>query len=283
MHLNKQRKKVRVAITGPSSAPKLYNALQIAYGLCGSWEKIIVLGSSHRDTIFQHLGAYNVLTIQKDSTPQRYSDLLNLCSGCNKDVIIYSNLSDEWREGVTTYLNTAYYDEVLRAHRFLFEMICHSPVHVVACIDTKKKLLYGDSAGTSRIKFDQVPVQQEKYERNFTAVLSLDKKGFSRTEKDITKILPATPFKASAQTGALFQDWCFDGNPLVPVEMQERINRCHSLAELYQLLFDLEIDDSEIISAFTRRRLELESMSEEKIREFEDEAELRAIQGGLHG
>ncbi len=283
-HNSKQRKRVRLAITGPAAAPKLFTALQMAYGLTGAWDRIIVIGSSPRDTIYQHLGAYHVLTISRGASPQRYSDLLNLCSGCNKDVVIYSGLSDEWREGVAAYLNTAHYEEALRAHRFLFDMIRYSPAHVIACIDSKKKLLYQEGEGIGKIKFGYVPVQEENFDRHFTTVLSLDKKGMATVEKDTSKMLPGGPaFKPSVQAGALLQDWCYDGCPLISLEMQHRIDRCSNLAELYQLLFDLEIEDGETISAFTRRRLELERQSEERLQEMEEEArELHVLRGGLH-
>lgn len=284
MHNTKQRKRVRLAITGPVASPKLFTALQMAYGLCGSWQKIIVIGSSPKDTIYQHLGPYHVLNISKGASPQRYADLLNLCGGCNKDVIIYSGLSDEWREGVTSYLNTAHYEEALRAHRFLFDMIRHSPVHIIGCIDSKKKLLFQEGDRISKIRFGYVPIQEETFERHFSTVLSLDKKGLVRAVKDTTKTFPNdTSFKPDVQSGALLHDWCYDGCPIVSLELQQRIDRCISLSELYQLLFDLEIDDGEIISAFTRRRLELEQQSEEHIKEMEEETrELYVLRGGLH-
>ncbi|RZL16851.1 MAG: hypothetical protein EOO89_10890 [Pedobacter sp.] len=172
-HNNKQRKRVRLAITGPVASPKLFTALQIGYGLAGAWDRIIVIGSSPKDSIYLHLGAYHVLSISKGSSPHRYASLLNLCSGCNKDVIIFSGFSDEWREGVSSSVQTAYHEEALRAHRLFFEMVQHSQVHLIACVDSKKKLLYQSAEGHPKIRFGYVPIQEEDFERYFTAVLSL--------------------------------------------------------------------------------------------------------------
>jgi hypothetical protein len=44
----------------------------------------------------------------------------------------------------------------------------------------------------------------------------------------------------------------------VPKELQERINRCHSLKELYTLLFATEDDSEGVITAFAKRRLQIE-------------------------
>lgn len=280
MQTNK-RNKVRLALTGPALAPKLFTALQIAHGLSGHWQRIIVLGSSVKDGQYQHLGPYEVYNLPLDAPPQRYTALLNLCGGSAKDVIIFSGFSNEWQEGVTGYTNTGLYDEVLKAHHHFFAVVAGSPVHIIACVETKKKLLFGE--GSRKFRFINIPVQQEGFERHFTCVLSVNKQGMARAQKDATKTLPVDgAFKPSLQTGAALQDWCAGGSPVVSRQIQQCINRCNNLAELYRLLFELELEDSEIISAFTQRRLELEAVSDEKLREYEREAELRAIQGGLH-
>ncbi|RYZ15143.1 MAG: hypothetical protein EOP49_53305, partial [Sphingobacteriales bacterium] len=233
-HNNKQRKRLRLAITGPVSAPKLFTALQLAYGLTGAWDRIIVIGNSPKDNLYHHLGSYHVLSVSKGASPQRYADLLNLCSGCNKDAVIFSTFADEWREGVGSSVQTGYHEEALRGHRLLFEMIRHSQVHVIVCIDSKKKLLYQSGERHPKIRIGYAPIQEEGFERHLTSVLALDKKGMAKVEKDTTKVLPAEiVFKPSVQTGALLQDWCYEGCPLISLEMQHRIDRCTNLAQLY--------------------------------------------------
>lgn len=253
-----KRKKMKLALMGNTSSPKLFHALQIAYGLCGSWEKIIVVGSSYKDTQYQHMGAYNTVFIPRDATPQRYTELLNICGGCNKEVIIFSTLSEEWTEGVCRHLSASYYEEVLKAHRFFFHIMRHFPRHVIACIDTRKKLSCQDKEGKMKLNIISQHIQQEGIERDFTTVLQIDKKGQASVVKDLTETLPDNgSFKVTPQVGAMLQDWCYEGKPLVPKELQQKIDNCNTLSELYQLLFDLDIEDEELFAAFTARRIQL--------------------------
>jgi hypothetical protein len=254
-----KRNKIRLALVGSPSAPKLFNALQIAQGITGDWNKIIVIGSSSKDIRYQHIGSYNTLSIPIDATPQRYSDLLNLCAGCNKEVIIFSTLSEEWKS-VTQHLNSSYYQEVLKAHRHLFNSIRHSPVNVIACVDSKKKFSCTDTKGNTRLNFRDQHIQCQSFERNFNIVLRVSKRGTAEVGKDLSNVLPLDSFKISAQIGAMLHDYCYRGNSVISPELQHRINACCSLSELYQLLFDLDIEEEELFQAFAKRRLELENM-----------------------
>jgi hypothetical protein len=254
-----KRNKIRIALVGSPAAPKLFSALQMAYGICGSWERVIVLGSSTKDSQYQHIGPYSTLGIPGDAIPQRYSDLLNLCAGAYKEVIIFSTLSEEWKS-VTQYLNASYYEDVLKAHRHLFNSIRHSPVHIIACVDTQKMFSCQDPNGKPKLGFISKPIQQHGFERIFNTVVQMDKRGTGQAIKDISKTLPGVPFKLTQQAGAMLQDWCYQGKPIVSPLIQQKIDACNSLSALYQLLFDLDIEEEELFQAFTKRRLELDEL-----------------------
>ncbi|RYF37895.1 MAG: hypothetical protein EON97_00405 [Chitinophagaceae bacterium] len=259
----KRNNKIKLALTGLPSSPKLFTALQLAYGLCGSWERIIVIGSSQRDGQYQHIGGYNTLGIAKDATPQRYMELLNIAASCSKDVVILSSLSDEWQYGVSSHLQSSYYEEVLRSHRTLFHMMKHAPVHVIGLIDTRHTFLQRDAEGKRRLRTEQL-IQQQDIGHHFTTVLHLEKRAIAVVHKDGTKVFPADePFKLSVHYGALLSDWCRSGEPVIAREIQTRIDQCSSLSELYQLLFDMDIDNPDVIAAFTRRRLEIDETLKE--------------------
>lgn len=272
--------KIKLGLVGPSSSPKLFSALQIAYGLCGAWERILVIGASTKDTQYQHMGAYNTLFIPADAPPQRYMELLNLGGSCMKEVIIFSSFSQEWIEGVTRHLSASYYEELLRSHRSLLRMIHQFPRHIIACMDSRKKLAYQGEDGKLRLHLSSQVLQQEGVERHFTTMLSLDKKGRAMTVKDLTQTLPTErPFSLTAQVGAMLQDWCCQGTPLVPKELQQRINQCNTLAERYQLLFEQDMDDEELYQAFCRRRLELENAISDQEGELRL-SQLHSVTGG---
>lgn len=263
MSTNKSNK-IKLALTGPPPAPKLFNALQLAYGLCGSWERIIVVGSSSNDGRYQHLGAYSTLGIAKDATPQRYTELLNISASCGKDVVIFSSLSDEWQYGVSHHLNTSYYEDVLKSHRMLFHVMRHAPVHVIACIETRNVFLQKDEKGKRRLSTEQI-IQQPGIEKQFTTVLRMDKRGYAGVAKDGAKVFDVEQrFKISLHHGARLHDWCRGGDPVISLELQHRIDCCSTLSELYQLLFELDADDLDVLSAFTRKRLEMDEESKEQ-------------------
>lgn len=259
---------MKLALVGSTASPKLFSAIQLAYGLCGSYERIIVIGSSPKDTLYQHIGHYSTLFVPPDATPQRYMDLLNLVGPCGKEVIIFSTFSLEWK-AVTKHLSGSYYEDVLRSHNTLMKVLRHAPRHVIVCIDEERNLIKMNTEGIPKIDLSKQMVQQPSIEKNFTTVLKIDKKGTASVIKDLTQTLPQF-LHPTYQAGAMLQDWCRDGKPYVPEELQQKINDCNSLRELYQLLFDLDLDDIELISAFTKRRLELTA----------DQPEFEVISGG---
>jgi hypothetical protein len=264
------RRKMRLSLFGQTAAPKLFTALQIAYGLCGDWNRIMVLSSSGKADRYQTLGPYQTFDVHPLSTPERYASLLNIVQSCRMDVIILDNFSDEWRHGVSAQLNDFNYQDVLNAHRTLMKMIRFSAEHIICCVDTERKLSYRDREGNRKLHYSERPVQQEGIDRYFMTVLSLDRKGNATVLKDLTNTLPENkPFKITPQVGALLQDFCCEGQTVVPRELQNRINSCESLGELYTLMFSEECSDVEMIGAFTKRRLELEDQHQRKLESSE--------------
>jgi hypothetical protein len=259
--------KIKIAIEGSLSTPKLFTALQLAHGLTGAWERIIVIGSTSRDGQYQHIGGYSTLHVASDATPQRYTELLNIAASC-KDAVILSGLSNEWQHGVSAHLQGSYYEDVLRAHRTFFHMLRHAPVHVIALVDTRTTFLQRDSRGRRKLRQERV-IQQPGISQHFATVLRINSSGNARVEKDATKTLPTDEqFKVSLHHGALLSEWCRRGDPVISRELQERIDQCSSLGELYQLLFTMDVDDTDVITAFTRRRLQLDGDHKEHTMEI---------------
>jgi hypothetical protein len=268
--------KVMVALTGPTSSPKLFSALQIGFGLTGSYKKILVISTSYKAFQYQHMGDYSVLTLPRDSTPNKYLELLALVAACGKEVVIISNLSDEWTEGVSNHLQSSFYEEVLRSHRELFNQLRQLPFHVVGCIDSTKKISFkDDNNGRHRLMVGQKLIQQPKIERYFNTVLRVDKRGCALAVKDTTMMMPSEKtIKVTPQIGAALSDFCKEGRSVIPKGLQEMIDSCQSLGDLYELLFDLDVDDVNLLTAFTKRRLELETSDDRKM--------IAQTIGGLH-
>lgn len=271
-----EKQTIKLALTGLSSAPKLFSALQLAYGLAGKWERIIVVGSSRTDAAYQHLGNYGTLTVARDATPARYTELLNLCVESHKDVVIFTSLSDEWQLGVGYHANTSYHEDVLRAHRTFLQTIRNAPVHIIACLDTRKVFLPKDLRGRRTLNVAEQVIQQPGIEGEFMTVLHLDKKGLARVQRDDTDVFDREQRIAlNVLHGCVLLDWCHSSESIESLEIQQRIDRCTTLDELYRLLFLLDVDDANLIAAFTKRRLELDSD------QSRDVPTLLPIEGGL--
>ena len=92
----RQNAKMKLALQGPSGSGKTYSALQIASGMT-SWDKICVIDTeNHSADLYSHLGPYNVLTLSKPFTPEKYVEAITECENMKMDVIIIDSLSHEW-------------------------------------------------------------------------------------------------------------------------------------------------------------------------------------------
>jgi len=270
----KRSNKINLLLTGHISSPKLFNALQIAQGLCGGrWQRIVVIGSSALDNRFQHLGDYCTLHVAADASPQRYMQAVNIAASC-ADVVILSSLSHEWTFGVQQHLSVSYFEDLLRSHRMLFHQLRHAPVHIIACVDTRVSFLQRDENGRRKLHMETI-VQQPEIDQQFSIHLHLDKRGCAYVKKDATKVLQSggEQIKLTADHGAGLFAWSRSGESDVSHELQEQIDNCDTLAQLYQLLFNLDAEDPTVLSAFTKRKIQLDLDHKEPV--------MTVIPGGL--
>src|SRR5688572_1026121 len=94
---NRKKSKIRLALQGPSGSGKTFSALLIAFGLCGSWNKIAVIDSeNHSSELYSHLGGFSVIDLKAPFTPERYMEAIKLCEISGIEVIIIDSISHEW-------------------------------------------------------------------------------------------------------------------------------------------------------------------------------------------
>jgi hypothetical protein len=257
---NNKTSKSRIALQGIPKAPKLHAALNLAFGLCGEWQKVIVISSSAKQESYHHLGNYNTLHIPQQANPQQYIEVFNLCVASGKEVVIFSSFSEEWEQGVEAHLNTAYYQEVLSAHSTLMRVLRSAQIHVICCIDTDYTFVRYDPKTRRSLTFMQVPVQQPEFERNFMEIIRVNHNGFVRVLKDVAEVLPrGYDFYVTPIWGAALQNWCEKHDSSLPPVLQQRIANCSSIDELNRLLHEEEPQEEITLAAFTKRRLELEA------------------------
>jgi hypothetical protein len=259
-------KKIRLALSGSSNSNLTYNALRLAYGLCGDWWRIAVIDTTGCASKYSHLGMFTTVNLAPPFAPQRYYDALEICS--EMDVIIVNSISPEYagHGGVLDQLETGEYEAALRAHRAFLIGIRESTAHVI-CTTTVRSRLSCKERG--RITLVQEPVQQNGIERHFHTFLHLDRSGRATVVKDDTMLLPQKQsFLLGPEVGAQLQRWC-NGSQTVPDQLQWKINGCSTISELYQLLFNTDVDDPAVMAAFTKKRLQLEG-SREVVEELTD-------------
>ena len=70
---SKKQAKIKLALQGCAGSGKTYSALLLAYGLCNDWTKIAIIDSENGSAdLYAHLGAYNVLSLSDNFTPETY-------------------------------------------------------------------------------------------------------------------------------------------------------------------------------------------------------------------
>jgi hypothetical protein len=285
-NVTRKQTMMHLALMGPSGSGKTYSSLLLAHGICGDLSKVAIIDTQDRSaSLYSHLGSFTTIHLGAPFHPERFYEAIALCEASEKEVIIIDTLSSEWVDegGVIDRLSGNHYEDALRAHRMLLNVIRNSSAHIICNIRTKQKLVRVDRNGKLNRELVQMPVQQEGIEYIFTTVFSLDRSHKAHVIKDRTSLFTCkAPLVLNEEQGSWIYKWCKQGEPLVREELQDKINNCFTMRELYQLLFKEEIDNVEIISAFTKRRLELEAMNDtEKSALGKEDDCLKIIGGGV--
>ena len=94
---SKKQAKIKLALQGCAGSGKTYSALLLAYGLCNDWAKIAIIDSENGSAdLYAHLGAYNVLNLSDNFTPETYIQAIEICEGAGMEVIIIDSISQCW-------------------------------------------------------------------------------------------------------------------------------------------------------------------------------------------
>jgi hypothetical protein len=243
---------LRLGITGASGSGRTLGALRTAFGLCGNWAKVAVIDTNYRAaTLYSSEGAFNTVGLSYPFSPEQLLNALILCEEAQMEVIIIDTISDEW-SGFGGTLDQYYlskedlagkWSSIMNMHQEFLRALFESPTHIIVTLRKDKSGMIIQSDGFS----DHLHVLLEL--KDFQAHVLKDKTSLFQDQD---------PHSLNALVGARLSHWCGRGTITVPKDLQERINGCASLQELFSLLFQEDIEDVELIHAFTRRRLELE-------------------------
>ena len=94
---SKKQAKIKLALQGCAGSGKTYSALLLAYGLCSDWSKVAIIDSENGSAdLYAHLGAYNVLNLSENFTPETYIQAIEVCESAGMEVIIIDSISQCW-------------------------------------------------------------------------------------------------------------------------------------------------------------------------------------------
>lgn len=273
MQLNTaSRKKVKIkcALQGPSGSGKTKSALYIAYGLCGTWDKIAVIDTENRSSeLYSDVGDFKVLHLEPPFTPERYIQAINVCIQGKVEVIIIDSLTHEWETILDIHANMignsfTNWNKITPRHNAFVNAMLQSDVHVIGTIRAKQDYVLSDKNGK------QVPekvglkgVQREGLDYEFTIVFDLDTNLHARVSKDRTQLFFGKPeFIPTIETGKQILDWCNEGKELSRGELINsiiaRIRGCVSIPELTQLYNTYPGLQQALQTEFTARKYQLQ-------------------------
>ena len=247
---SRKKAKIKMALQGPSGSGKTKSALFIAYGLCGSWEKIGVIDTENRSAdLYADLGPYNVLPLAPPFTPERYIEAFQVCLIAGMQVVIVDSVSQEW-EGIGGILEThsgmlgnsyTNWATLTPRHNAFIQTLLQADVHVIGTIRSKQEYVLSEKNGKQvPEKLGMKGITREGMDYEFTLVLDLDITLHAKVSKDRTQLFFGKPnFIPTSDTGAIILKWCNQGTgtyqETTMEEMMQFIQACQTNDELITL------------------------------------------------
>lgn len=273
-HAERTQAKIRLALQGPSGSGKTYSSLLLAYGLVSDWSKICVIDTENNSAdLYAHLGRYNVLSLGKPFTPERYIEAIDTCEKSSIEVIIIDSITQEWDgaggileiHGNMTGNSFVNWNKVTPRHNSFIQKILQSGCHIIGTIRTKQDYVISDKNGKAvPEKVGLRGITREGVDYEFTVVLDLDLKHQATASKDRTGLFMDKPsFVIGNDTGLIIKNWCSDGIALDDV--REKIMKSDSLTELRDLYNRYPSLNRQLMDDFTRRKEELMRVKESPI------------------
>lgn len=224
----RKQAKIKLGLQGPSGSGKTYSALLMAYGLINDWSKIAIIDTeNHSADLYAHLGAYQVLDLEKPFTPERYMEAIDLCENAGMEAIIIDSISHEW-EGVGGILDIHgamignsfnNWAKVTPRHNAFLQRMLQSNCHIIATIRSKQDYVLSEKNGKMvPEKVGLKGVTREGVDYEFTIVFELDIKHQATSTKDRTGLFMDKPsFQISQATGQRILSWCQTGKSLAAI------------------------------------------------------------------
>ncbi|WP_321370514.1 AAA family ATPase [uncultured Draconibacterium sp.] len=237
-----QRKqaKIKLALQGPSGSGKTMSALLLASGIT-DWSKIAVIDTeNHSADLYSNLGQYNVLTLSKPFTPERYITAIETCEAAGMEVVIIDSVSHEW-EGAGGILSQhaamagnsfTNWSKITPRHNAFVQKMLESSSHIIATIRSKQDYTLTEKNGKMiPEKVGLKGVTRDGLDYEFTIVFDLDIKHYASASKDRTGLFMDKPaYVITTKHGDKILKWCNSG-----ISLDEVINQVQQAKDVVQL------------------------------------------------
>lgn len=271
----RKQAKIKLAFQGPAGSGKTYSALLMAYGLSGSWNKIVVIDTENGSSnLYAHLGDFNVINFSAPYTPEKFVAAITLAESSGMEVIIMDSISHEWEgQGGILDMHSAMagnsftnWAKLTPRHNAFVQGILNCRCHVIGTIRSKQDYVLTEKNGKHvPEKVGLKGVTREGMDYEFTVVLDLDIKHSATASKDRTCLFMDKPqFIITDNTGKKLKEWCESGKSVIEVIKQvEGADSINALRTIY--------------NKYPEYRNQIELLVKEKKHSLEAEAYLNNI------
>jgi len=267
--------KLRLGLSGASGFGKSYSALLLAYGITDDWSKIAIIDTENGSaSLYSHLGAYNVLSLEAQYSPERYIEAIKTCENASMEVIIIDSITHEWQgKGgclqIHEQLGGRFQDwaKITPRHQAFIDAILESKCHVITT--TRRKVDYSldttQNGHTKVVKHGTKEITREGFEYELTVNFELiNDKHLVKASKDRTGLFSNKPeFVINASTGKKIMKWCNDGISIE--QISEKIEACSSIEDLKHIYAKYSSVQNAIKPLIVKRKEELETLNSQLI------------------
>ena len=234
----RKQAKIKLAIQGCAGSGKTYSSLLLAYGITNNWSKIAVIDSENGSAdLYAHLGAYNVLNLNNNYSPENYIEAIAICEKAGIEVIIIDSLSQSWDFLLQCHAEMVgnsftNWGRITPRQNAFIQRILQSNCHAICTMRTKQDYVLSEKNGKMvPEKVGLKAIMREGVDYEFTIVFDIDMKHIANASKDRTGLFMGKPeFTISSVTGKRILDWCKSGVSIESVKND--ISKAKTIEEL---------------------------------------------------
>ena len=265
------RSSLKIFLSGPSGSGKTFSALQVAYGIAGSWEHVCVIDTEQGSaSLYSNLGPFNVIELKPPFHPESYIEAIQIAIDAGMKAIVIDSISHEWSgkggclelhekavQSMKIPNSFTAWATITPLHQKFIDAIVSCPVHVICTARSKAEYLITERDGKKvPQKFGMAPITREGFEYEVSVHLEIDQQHLAHCSKDRTGLFSnKEPFQITSETGVLIKQWSMGTDEMI---LDTLINRCPTIKDLTEL-FDAQPDELklEYRERFRKRKTEL--------------------------